>query len=307
MPETNLMIGNASNSRLTLEPTQIGADGGTTYPRLTLPLSFYVSPIPLGSGLFQNFDILSVQCHLYLKIPNQKIAVGTIPFMQYRVRHANLSYTANMEFPLDLYRIEKIEETRNGDLKCKIDVTILYGLYKTIHLQQEGKVMPMEVLADFDQRYQSFDFDIPQSHWTSKILPQLGYGTVKIVEIPMTDRIIGEEFKKSVSELVFAQQYFEKGDYDKSVGHCRSALETIHAKLIDLKSFIKSDSEYDWVEEIATSTTNWLNKIYEKTYRLTNKPHHPPTVGHFSRYDADAIMLVVTALVSYVSRLSIKE
>ena len=147
------------------------------------------------------------------------------------------------------------------------------------------------------------NFQIPQSYWINKVLPQIGHDSLRLIELPSLSRIIPEEYSRSVKELDEAKRYFLHGDYDKAVGHCRSALDPFKAKRDEVKTFIKSKSELAWINEVLDATDEWLNKLIKSTSRLTSKSHHIPSTGHFDRSDAEIIMMITVALIAYIGKL----
>ncbi len=84
---------------------------------------------------------------------------------------------------------------------------------------------------------------------------------MKISEIPTAEGIIGEKYSKSLDELIHAQEYFAKGEYDKAVGHCRSAIEPIKKNLSKLRASIESDTEDGWVKKIRRVTGNSVLQV----------------------------------------------
>jgi len=183
----------------------------------------------------------------------------------------------------------------------QLDFRFVIATYEKIKTNEKEETR--DIFTDYKDSWARFDIEIPQSHWL-KVLKSFGYGFTKILELPNTSRIIGRDFAKSINEINLAQEYFNTGDYDKAVAHCRSAIEPIKNKLPELKKRIESDTEYAWVKEIGNATYDWIEKLYQKTRDLTSKAHHLPSVGHFSRHDAEPIMLVTIALLAYAGRLS---
>ena len=304
MAEQSLTIRGYRCIKIRVEATRIRGEGGPEYPRLIIPAELDLSPIgPRGEE--QHFAILNVQCGLFLQDPSLKIADAINNFSPNKVHFVGHSTTYEVEFPLDQYRIERIEEKRKDDLNITVSFHLITSLCMPQVIQRNDRQVTEEFLTtDFDSTSVRLSLDVPKSHWIEKVLPSLGYGEVRIVEIPLAEGIVARESPKSLDEFMHAQEYFDKGDYDKAVEHCRTAIEPIREILHRLKGMIESNTEYDWVKEIGEATCDWLDKIYKKTRNLTSKPHHLPSVGHFSRYDAEAILLVTTALIAYVGKLS---
>jgi len=307
MPETSLSIESRGIGTLKIEPIDVRGNGGPEYPIVILPITLRLNPLDHRTGE-QHFVILNIQCSLFLQGYPHKIADATSNFDPKVVKYSDTQTGHDIEFPLDIYRIEKIEEKRKDDLRIILKFRFRIGMLIPLIVNSEGGgKFTEEFLSEFKTSSVEFNLEIPQSHWVGKVLPRLGYGKSKIIEIPITETMFGKEFPKSLKEFELAQEYFNKGDYDKTVAHCRSAIEPIKTKISEFKQNIDSNTEHEWVKAISSGTYDWLDKITKKTIGLTSKTHHLPSIGHFSRHDAEAIMLVTTALISYVSRLSVSD
>jgi len=101
---------------------------------------------------------------------------------------------------------------------------------------------------------------------------------------------VPDTFQNAQEELVQAQDYFMQGDYDKVVEHCRNALEPLKKLLPEIKTLL-TNSKYEWITEVGKATYEWIDKIYKKTRDVSSIPHHPPSIGHFSRFEAHGIMI----------------
>ncbi|TET47496.1 hypothetical protein E3J62_01310 [candidate division TA06 bacterium] len=300
----DLVIRTHSDSKIQVDPTEIKGGGGPGYPRLFVPVRLDLNRIPRPQETPQNYVVLSLQCGLLLLEDNLKIADASPGFIPYKVNLPHAYVTPVIQFPLDLYRIKKIEESRKDDLKIRLDVQLIVGIYESFILQVEGGVRTEDALSDFTSTSVQLDLEVPQSHWVREVLPSLGYGEITLIELPTPKQIIAEELSGSISALAQAQECLSMGNYDEAVACCRRAVEPIKGKIAELKKSIESDTEYKWVKGIAGATHDWLDKLYKVTRDITSKPHHVPSVGHFSRHDAEAVMLVTTGLIAYVARLT---
>ena len=93
-----------------------------------------------------------------------------------------------------------------------------------------------------------------------------------------------------------------KGDYNKTVSHCRTALEPLRKKLGEVKDKIESKSEKDWILKVTETTETWLETVIKNTYFITSKTHHTPSVGNFSRSDAEIIYMISTGIIAYAGK-----
>lgn len=223
MAETSFSIQHYSQT-VRLDVTQIKAEGGPEFPRLIIPIQFEFHPI--GDRAIRPFTLLHARFDLHLSANQPRIS-ETNRFFYVRVGH-EWSMTPEIDFPLDSLRIERMEGMRRGDLKLALHMTIYSSLSTTLEVTRNGQTMPEEFLsASFETSSAALHFEIPHSHWTKNILPGLGWGQVQLIEIPLVHKLIPEQHAESVNELREARRYYDAGDPDKAVAHCRSALEPL--------------------------------------------------------------------------------
>ena len=187
-----------------------------------------------------------------------------------------------------------------GDVKFTINTSIKVAAYRDITFQN-GSIHTH--VSDFATGDGYINFEIPQSDWIKNMLPQLGHDSFRLIELPGTSQVIPTEYASSLKELEAAKKYFLNGDFDKTVGHCRSAIEPFKPKKDQIKTFIKYKSELSWANDILEATDTWLLRLVRSTSQLTSKPHHMPSVGHFDRTEAEIIMMATTAIIAYIGKL----
>lgn len=296
MTETSLRTRGNLICTIRVEASSLRGDGGREYPRLIIPTRLDFSEI----GNRVHF-LFSIQTRLFLPDPDTRIADGLVECHPVAVR---VPFMANpdFEFPLDLRCLERMEQHRRGDQKLRVYFNVLFVLLDTLQVQQ-GVVShaTKEVFQDFERQEVFLDITVPQSHWT-RILPSLGWNSIDMIEIPIPSTL-SEEFGKSADELQHARSYFVNGDYDKTVEHCRNAIEPVKVKLPELKKMAESETAYEWVREIGISTCEWIDKIYKKTRDLSAKPHHIPSMGHFDRHEAQTVLMFTVSFLAYLGRL----
>ncbi len=301
MPKANFSIsGWSTQSDISLEVDKMSGVGGPEYPRLIIPVEFTLRPSE-DSGKIKTYSLLWLQSGLHME--NIKIGEGfSEPIAEYSWPHLSARQII-IEIPLDLYRIEKMEERRQGDIQFRLSGSALVAEHPSV--AKAGPNQKQEYRRDvgnFNKGSFNITFSIPQSHWVDKILSGFGYGKVKLIEIPFQEKSIPDTFKNALEEVIQAKNYFTHGDYDKAVEHCRNALEPLKGLLPDIKTLL-TNSKNEWVAEVGQATYDWIDKIYKKTRDVSSIPHHPPSVGHFSRFEAQAILMVTIALLSYTGKL----
>lgn len=303
MPKSDFSInGWSTQSNIFLEVDRISGAGGPEYPRLIIPVEFTLRPSE-GGGKIKVYSLLWLKCGLHIE--NIKIGEGfSEPIVEYSLPYRS-QRQISIEIPFDLYRIEKIEERRRDDIQFRLLGSALVAEYPSVFSAGPGSYEQLECRRDienFTKGHFDITFTIPQSHWVDKILPNLGYGKVKLIEIPIPEKIVPDTFKNALEELVQAQDYFIQGDYDKTVEHCRNALEPLKNLLPEIKALL-TNSKYEWVAEVGHATHDWIDKIYKKTRDVSSIPHHLPSIGNFNRFEAQAILMVTIALLSYSGKL----
>jgi hypothetical protein len=311
MPKGDFSPGGwSTRSDISLEVDRISGVGGPEYPQLHIPIEFTLIPSE-KKGKIKAYSLLWLRSSLHIE--NVKIGEGfPEPIAEYSWPYLS-PRQISIEIPLDHYRIEKIEERRQGDIHFRLSGSALIAEHPSIakagpNEQQEYK----RDVENFTTGNFNITFSIPQSHWIDKILPGLGYGKVKLIEVPIPEKIVPDTFQKALTELQESQRYFVEGDYDKVVAHCRSAVQLIpEARSIDLSGLDKpgfNDKVKKFLEQNLSILTNskreFIENIIKATWKLSSIPHHPSSsLGYFNRADAEAIMLVTTALLAYVGKL----
>lgn len=220
----------------------------------------------------------------------------------------NEPFHLHFSIPVSVDIIERIEQNRHGNLRLMVECSLQLGRYEPVSLAGQGnqrvdKYFMTEVITGSNGQ---INFEIEQSRWVNKILHSWKLNNTSIIELPSYTKVIPDEYKISRDELDEALRYFNNGDYDKTVSHCRSALEPFKRKMDELKQHIKSNHEFEWMKDISEATETWLDTILRKTFHFTAKTHHAPSIGHFDRADAQIITMVTTAIIGYVGKTGFK-
>jgi hypothetical protein len=190
MNTQTLQIGSWAGNKAVIEPNRIYADAGLDYPRIIIPVKLLLNPIKDYENKLYNFTILNVQASLHLDKNSTKISDSVSDVFAYNVLAANSEFFYNLEFPLDQKRIIKIEENRRTNLSLQMNVHFLIAVFD---LNYPNKI---------ENSLVQFGFEIEQSYWVNKLLPQLSFGEYFIIEIP-----------KGKKYLEDAWSYIEKAEY----------------------------------------------------------------------------------------------
>lgn len=282
---------------------QVRGTGGTLYPRLVIPCQFFFHALRGRNS--PKSDLWYYQPSADLKaagISGDRLADGHIdPFSQICVfdyPHENPVSTA-IEVALDQRRLDWLEQTRRSDLDLELRITLLVTAFGHSTWQQDG-IRPN---AWFAQRIEArMTLKIPRSVWSENVLPGMGYGQIKVIEIPAGPLAQYEGLQRSFAALEKADQQFKAGFYDDAAAACRVALEPFFEQVPKPDgSGTMPALKKSWELMMGQATHEWLGKSLNAVKWATNPLHHSPT-ARFSRLDAQMLIAVVTALVSYAAR-----
>lgn len=147
-------------------------------------------------------------------------------------------------------------------------------------------------------------FRIPKSDWVEKILPQLKYKDVALLEIPRLEDV---EFADVVEYINAAWKYHSMGEYSQVLGECRKALETLTTKVKNkgLEKEVMEEGKrriiLDWNKLLGSDEIGEIvGSICQKTWGfVTPGAHAGKTIN---REDADFALMVTHAMANFVSR-----
>ncbi len=309
MPDTQLAWGGANPiGSLALDVTRLRAEGVPVYAQLVVPLRLRITPSAVADGRAK-LRVWSVSCslsHINSVLSDHQ---GDVVDLQC---YANDSgQELHLRFPIDLPRLEHIERARNDDVPFTLRGKLVLDASREQDAQaRETRPQPQNASGPTGMFAASFnlDFVVPRSHWTTTLLPRLGWSAIRIVELPVpTTPAWKDSFATAFTELDEAQRLFKDGNFDQVVAHLRAALEPFRKKAQDLKQTLKdarnstdvASKEFALLNSMAVDTADWLSGQLERQHTLTSVAHHVPAVGHFSRDQAHALLLHTTALVIY--------
>lgn len=293
---------NNTNQEFNVLVEQINGNGGNDSPKIVVPIKINFNPGGQTQGN-ESFDVLSIKGELSLAGGNFKLSEA-MHLQAWTIRNAN-SYNVNFQFMITPEILSKLEKYRQGGIQFNLSVTMQIAIHERVKLINQNTERIF--ISGFDTSSGQCTFQVEQSFWVNNILPQLGHNSFKLVELPATNQLIPDEYKISINEFEEARKYFLNGDYDKTVSHCRVALEPFKKTLPQLKEFVKSKSEFDWANTVMDATEVWLEKIIKATSNFTSKTHHAPSVGHFSRTEAEIVLMITTGIIAYIGKIEYKQ
>lgn len=289
-----------------IDSTAVRGDGGVEYPRLIVPIKLKVLPLKDPGRGGQDLLLLNFNAQLFVEGRNSKIADSTQKSFQVLVEGYELEPRLDLEFVLDRFRVERIEQLRKKDISFRLDFQLAFGTFgpPTRYQHQPSKTGPAsaERISNLGVLEANLNLTVPQSIWVDRILLGLGFGVIQLLEIPVISLEQCQALQHSWQALKRADEQFRLGDYDEAVGLCRTAVDPIRNKLKKLKEAQPDSLATDCVEKYGTATLDWLITILGKTHGVANTPHHSPHTGHFNRFDAQMILTIVSNVIAYVAR-----
>lgn len=293
-------------AELDIDVSRLSGNGGADYPHLfwQLEMTLQSPKSPLN-----DYALRSVAAQIYFAA-GQKIADAR-PMSLQRVIHGYQTYAGseylNLEFPLDARRIEAIERHRQGgSLQFRLDVQIQVEEFGALPAHEPSKRPPLWGLNNVHLMTLQETFQISQSDWISRVLPNIGYGKVYVLEFPATPLEACAALDQSFKALKQAEEKHRLGFYDDAAGKCRLAIEPFfdHEPVDPSHPASKKIPvlKKHWETKLGKATHDWLKATLGSIKDAANPPHHSPN-EHYSQLDSQMILAVTMAVVAYIARI----
>lgn len=288
MPEGMIAVAGYSSGRVRVEATDIKAEGGPLFPRLTIPIRLDLAP----QDQARFFNVHTVECGLYVDGYGARVADAITPTFSHQVRSPT-SLSWNLEFPLDPFRVQGIEARRHGDLKLRLDLWIVAAMISRV---QGGQSM-IEVVTGLDRSQSQVYLEVPQSHWVGKVLPGLGTNKYFLVEVPVQN----QHFASAWALIEKAEQAFGRWDTKAVFAHCREAG-------VALDNFIEKHNNGDTFlkDERWSRASKEFNHFASLDLHLEEKKSdgkHSPDLVKIEKMDAECLLTMTKALAKYAEEL----
>lgn len=292
-------------AELDIDVSRLSGIGGADYPHLwwQLQLVFIPQKAPHTDLALR---LVTAQIH----IPNGHKIADAHPLPLRRLIQGHQAHWGdewlNFSFPLDARRIEAIERHRKGEsLELRLDVQIQVDEYGAMPAHVESKRPAVWGLRNLNCLILQQGFQIPQTIWVERVLPNIGYGKVHVLEFPAVPLEACASLDHSFKALKQAEEKHRLGFYDDAAGKCRLAIEPF----FDYESVDPSHPESrkipvlkkHWESRLGKATHEWLKTTLGSIKDVANLPHHSPN-EHYSQLDSQMILAVTTAVVGYVAR-----
>lgn len=288
---------------MSFELASIYASGGPDFPILTVRTDIGLSPYIERHQEKPAVHVLTlIRAVGQLRSPEHRVVARfqeDIAHVASDPRFVNTTQVA-FEIPLDLVTLTRIEKERaGGDLR----VQLTFQLLLAVHNPTAG------FQGFYSGRVDGLTFVIPRSQWVDTLLPGLGYGGLELLEVRYGNGILAQELPKSVQEIQEAKKCLAEGHWEKSVGHCRKAIEVIldsrPSSLPPTAKFRDKVSAFmgDHLKALEDTQAKLLARQMELIWEVTSQAAHPSSAGPFKRADAEFIVRSTMAVVEYFSRL----
>lgn len=208
----------------------------------------------------------------------------------YIILYSNNEQTLELYLELDHYKLHQIEEFRKGsDLSLQMNINFV--------VEKRGQPQNRDMNS-----FNNIRFEIPKSEWVEKILPNIGFKDVSLIELPK----INQKWQKIIEHINEAWHQHSMGKYDKVLIECRKSLEALGNEVKN-KEFIKTiknekeeKSIPDW-EKLFNSENvgDTVGAIYKKFYGFLAPSAH--TGKAINKEDADFALLVTHGIVTLVT------
>jgi hypothetical protein len=282
---------------VSVNPLEITGNTDDINSFLNVPITFTFSAI---KQLI--FDINTLYSTVRLQSRNAILSETVQPFVQTITKNSGNSGTPYIiRFPLSERAIALIEKYRTGDVTIQLEIKLIMKVGEAKPVINNSPVtLPLWSHSEFHVSYVTIT--IPRSLWIERILPNLGYQTLRLVEIPVKHNVLNEAYDNIILAFNAAEKYYNQHDYNQCVAHCRNTLETLHKELQRFKNEVGSKSNFTWLDKTTSETVAWIKEMDKQTYRMTSKAHHEVTV-EYTRSEAQSIYLVVLGLMHYIGSL----
>ena len=197
----------------------------------------------------------------------------------------------SLTIDLDYFILEQIEKFREGG-----DAIFEFELQGVVLYKEQNNILLEKIPS-----HPHIIYRVPKSDWVEKILSDLGYKNVWLIEVP--DLKSPEELTEAVTHLSNAWKQFSMGEYKNTLVECRRALEVV-GNVVKKAGFVRKvdgKSEPDWGELVNDKD---IGERFEKIFRSLRGFLSPGahTGKLYNREDANLALMTTHAIVYYAIR-----
>jgi len=279
----------SDHSELEFEYRSMDSEPSSICPRLRSEIKIRHKMIP---RVEYSVALMSMSVELRIRTKDNRTmyvarSTSTDPYINIP---PNSERYASFYFDLEHYGLSQIEKLREGgDLRLEANINFLAEVYQQPPTQNSFSA--------------NISFAIPKSDWVEKILPQLKYKDVALLEIP---RLKDAEFADVVKYVDAAWKYYSMCEHSQVLSECRKALEALTTKVKDKgfrKEIIEEEKKKivpDWSRLLDSEEMgDIIGSICQKTFGFVAPGSHAGK--SINREDADFALMVTHAMVSLIS------
>ncbi len=259
--------------------------------------------------MIENFTLLNLSGEVnFIENQNTKLKLCNLlcdPIVQYSFGREE---THRIYLPLDQPRLKVIEEKRRRNVRLEVKITMLFAKHPLKEITDDKKDSSVK---EFWKSSFDIELEIPETTWVDSVLNNLTFAKVRIVEIAVPPIAIPSIYDSAIADLEEANRYFLIGDNDKAISHCRRAIEVVpEAFQLDLKGTdkpgfvtkMKALLDQHLKGSLTESKSEALLAMLKGIWNVSSIPNHPSPIGYFSRNDAELLIMVTGALLSYIGK-----
>ncbi|MDP3072293.1 MAG: hypothetical protein Q8N18_18525 [Opitutaceae bacterium] len=291
-------------AKVSFDPSSVCGRGGALAPALHLPASLELSPVAMMQGpvrgvLIQEIGGTAVVDHA----GGFQLLVQTVP-IQRVILSGPAPHHVELSLPVTRQQLEAIELARaQGDVSVSLQLRLSFLVLAPADGRCQTGFQVPNIILDAGSSAVFANFKIPQSVWAGSVLSGMGYGRVLLFELPAFPvaalSTLGEAFEAAKR----AHAMFAAGEYDVTVGLCRTAVQPLRNHLKKIKEQAGDGTAADWAEKIGQATFDWLTTVTGKTHGVGSVAFHEGSSGRFSRLDAQMILTTTVSILAYAARL----
>jgi len=270
----------------------VDANSMSFSPQISFDLS--INPIHIPSG-----ELYFLGVHAKVNVTgNRKTGYAGRAYSDRQFIQIPSTDEVHIQLNLDLnhYELEQIEKLRNGgDVNFKLEL-------QGVAVSKSS----VETLFGEIPSHPQLEYRVPKSDWTERILRELRYKKVWLLEVPELES--PEELKKAVSHLNDAWKQFSMGEYKNTLVECRKALEVI-STVIRESGFERTEQGENGSERPVPDWKKFFDdkdigkhfeKIFKGTWRFITPGAH--TGKSIDRRGANLALMTTHAIVYYAIR-----
>ena len=316
MPDVSITVNSYTIGTLRIEAQHIWGESNSLYPSLSIQYSLILKPRIFSNqlenisspSLEENYSMLNFTGGLYCVVnQNLKFKISNFYSDQILDYSSGFESTHSFSIPLDYYRLKQLEEKRTSNLPVEFHFSALIAKHPRILVNSNSQNHAINEL--FKSEF-NLNLVIPESVWIENVLNKTGYANVKLIEVPIPKNIIPLIYQQALEELEEANKYFYEGDYDKSISHCRRAIEIIPQAIPTdfgkenppYNAKVKSFFDQHLSTVLSDSKREAMQSVLRAIWNMSSIQSHPSPIGYFTRNDAETLIIISSTLLSYIGK-----